>query len=239
MVMTDGTVYRLITDHLGSVRLVVDAATGEIVQRMDYDAFGRVLQDTNPGFQPFGFAGGLYDDDTGLVRFGARDFDASTGRWTAKDPAFFDAGWNLYAYVYGDPLNYRDHTGRIPFRNDSKKPITVWGNPGAGDGDGPQEEIVVEPGGQIDVNHPVETPTGPVTDVDFIDFDGDGHLDPGYFPFGDKIPGNDRGLGVGAGPAVPLGCSAIDNPFSVGPPRLPVPFPFRDRPRIPWSEPKY
>ena len=41
---------------------------------MDYDAFGRVLADTAPGFQPFGFAGGLYDHDTGLVRFGARDY---------------------------------------------------------------------------------------------------------------------------------------------------------------------
>jgi len=55
MVMIDGTVYRFITDHLGSVRLVVNAATGEVVQRMDYDAFGRVLNAVNPGFQPFGF----------------------------------------------------------------------------------------------------------------------------------------------------------------------------------------
>ncbi|MGB8329014.1 MAG: hypothetical protein WCE62_02730 [Polyangiales bacterium] len=62
---------------LGSVRLVVNVATGEVVQRMDYDAFGRVLHEYNPGFQPFGFAGGLYDDDTGLVRFGARDYEAS------------------------------------------------------------------------------------------------------------------------------------------------------------------
>lgn len=42
--MADGTTYRLISDHLGSVRLVVDAATGAVVQRLDYDAFGRVLQ---------------------------------------------------------------------------------------------------------------------------------------------------------------------------------------------------
>jgi RHS repeat-associated protein len=112
MVMTDGTVYRLITDHLGSVRLVVNAATGEVVQRMDYDAFGRVLNDTNPGFQPFGFAGGLYDDDTGLVRFGARDYDAYSGRWTAKDPILFGAGAaNLYQYVNSDPVNLIDPTG--------------------------------------------------------------------------------------------------------------------------------
>src|SRR5262245_31071035 len=30
-----GSTYRFITDHLGSVRLVVNAATGQIVQRLD------------------------------------------------------------------------------------------------------------------------------------------------------------------------------------------------------------
>ena len=53
MAMADGAIYRFITDHLGSVRLVVNAETGQVVQRMDYDAFGRVLNDANPGFQPF------------------------------------------------------------------------------------------------------------------------------------------------------------------------------------------
>jgi len=112
MVMTDGTVYRLITDHLGSVRLVVNAETGEVAERIDYDAFGRVLSDSSPGFQPFGFAGGLYDDDTGLVRFGARDYDAHSGRWTAKDPILFTGGSeNLYTYVRSDPVNFLDPLG--------------------------------------------------------------------------------------------------------------------------------
>ena len=60
-----GNAYRIVSDHLGSVVAVVDVATGTIAQRMEYDAFGNVLTDTNPGFQPFGFAGGIYDRDTG------------------------------------------------------------------------------------------------------------------------------------------------------------------------------
>ena len=80
-----GKVYRVVSDHLGSVRLVVDMADGAVVQRINYDAFGNVLEDTNEGFQPFGFAGGLYDWDIGLVRFGARDYDSEVGRWTAVE----------------------------------------------------------------------------------------------------------------------------------------------------------
>jgi RHS repeat-associated protein len=82
------------------------------VQRLDYDEFGRVLSDTSPGFQPFGFAGGLYDPDTGLVRFGARDYDAHTGRWTAREPLGFGGGdTNHYAYVFSDPVNLIDPNG--------------------------------------------------------------------------------------------------------------------------------
>ena len=42
-----GTAHRIITDHLGSVRLVVDATTRTVAQEMQYDEFGRVLQDTS------------------------------------------------------------------------------------------------------------------------------------------------------------------------------------------------
>ncbi len=107
-----GTTYRIVSDHLGSLRLVVDATTGAVVQRLDYDEFGQVTLDTNPGFQPFGFAGGLYDRDTKLARFGARDYDAETGRWTAKDPIRFAGGdANLYSYVLNDPVNLGDAEG--------------------------------------------------------------------------------------------------------------------------------
>ena len=107
-----GATYRMISDHLGSPRLIVDTGTGAITQRMDYDDFGNVTQDTNPGFQPFGFAGGIYDPDTRLVRYGARDYDPETGRWTAKDPILFAGGeTNLYGYVGNNPVNWVDPLG--------------------------------------------------------------------------------------------------------------------------------
>jgi RHS repeat-associated protein len=103
--------FRIITDNLGSVRLVVSSA-GVVSQLMEHDEFGRVLQDTNPGLTPFGFAGGVYDSATGLVRFGARDYDPLVGRWLSKDPIRFDGGdTNLYGYVLQDPINLIDPNG--------------------------------------------------------------------------------------------------------------------------------
>ncbi len=108
----DGTVYGLVTDQAGSVRLVIDATNGAVAQELDYDAFGRVTLNTNPGFQPFAFAGGVLDYETGLMHFGVRDYDPYAGRWTSKDPVLFDSGdWNLYTYANNDPINYIDPTG--------------------------------------------------------------------------------------------------------------------------------
>ena len=120
--MIQGAVtYRIFSDQLGSPRLVVNTSTGAIAEQIDYDEFGNLINDTNPGFQPFGFAGGLYDQDTKLVRFGARDYGPSVGRWTAKDPILFDGGdTNLYGYVLNDPVNSIDSNGNAIFRVTTK-----------------------------------------------------------------------------------------------------------------------
>ena len=149
-----GVTYRIVSDQVGSVRLVVDAGSGVVMQRLDYDEFGVVMADTNPGFQPFGFAGGLYDAQTKFVRFGARDYDAETGRWTAKDPILFGGGTNLYAYALSNPLNLIDVTGRIVLRalpsendrdNRTPRPVVVPGGGSSGDVDGGEPSPPFDP----------------------------------------------------------------------------------------------
>jgi len=104
--------YRILTDQLGSLRLVVDVSAGTVVQRMRHDEWGNVLENVGSGITPFGFAGGLYDPATGLVRFGARDYDPETGRWTGKDPILFGGGRTaLSAFCSGDPVNTSDPFG--------------------------------------------------------------------------------------------------------------------------------
>jgi RHS repeat-associated protein len=106
--------YRILKSHLGSPRLIVKVVDGVISQRLDYNEWGDVLLDTNPGFQSFGFAGGLYDQDTKFVKFGARSYDVQVGRWLSKDPIGFDGGdTNLYGYVLNDPVNFVDPKGTL------------------------------------------------------------------------------------------------------------------------------
>ncbi len=111
----NGVVYRIISDHLVSPRLVVDISNGNIAQRLDYDEWGNILpSSTNIDFQPFAFAGGLYDTDTELLRFGARDYDPYIGRWISKDPIRFASGdTNFYNYSLLDPVNFQDPTGKV------------------------------------------------------------------------------------------------------------------------------
>ncbi|MBE0515699.1 RHS repeat-associated core domain-containing protein, partial [Sulfurimonas sp.] len=104
-----GQRYYLAYDQVGTLKAIADEE-GTIVKSIVYDTFGNIYEDSNPELKvPFGFAGGLYDEDTRLTRFGYRDYDAETGKWTAKDPIGFDGGdTNLYGYVLNDPVNLID-----------------------------------------------------------------------------------------------------------------------------------
>ncbi len=119
--------YYLHYDQVGSLRAVTDASHN-IVKEISYDTYGNIISDSDEAFRiAFGFAGGLYDQDTKLTRFGYRDYDAYTGKWTAKDPIDFSGGdTNLYGYVLGDPVNFVDPWGlaKICYR-----PLNFYGIP--------------------------------------------------------------------------------------------------------------
>ena len=104
--------YYVATDQVGSPRVVTDGA-GTAVKTLTYDSFGVLTADSAPAFDlPFGFAGGLADPVTGLVRFGFRDYEPESGRWTARDPILFRGGQaNLYVYAGNDPVGQRDPSG--------------------------------------------------------------------------------------------------------------------------------
>ncbi|MBC17216.1 MAG: hypothetical protein CL942_09220 [Desulfovibrio sp.] len=108
----NGAIAYLYYDQVGSLRVAADES-GNVIKEVLYDPFGGIIEDSNPELRiPIGFAGGLHDRDLGFVRFGWRDYDTFTSRWTAPDPmgdAGGDPDW--YGYCLDDPVNRTDALG--------------------------------------------------------------------------------------------------------------------------------
>jgi RHS repeat-associated protein len=106
-----GNWYRMATDQVGPLIGVLHPRSGTPYQSVQYDPWGGVTSDSF-SYAPLGFAGGLYDEDTKLVHFGARDYDPSVGRWIFKDPILLNGGQeNLYVYAGNELVNGRDPNG--------------------------------------------------------------------------------------------------------------------------------
>jgi len=127
-----GATYRVISDQLGSPRYVVNVSNASDVPfTATYTSFGEVTG-TGLDWVPFGFAGGMRDGESGLIRFGARDLSAATGRWTSKDPLAFRAGINFYAYADNDPINQQDPSGRSIVCHTVASQVCKWVSGGTG-----------------------------------------------------------------------------------------------------------
>jgi RHS repeat-associated protein len=109
-----GTTWYL-TDRLGSIHDLVDSA-GVVINRINYDSFGRVLMQTNPGVSDrFLFTGREFDSNLGQYYFRARYYSPSIGRFIQVDPIGFEArDANLYRYVFNSPTFDSDPTGTSP-----------------------------------------------------------------------------------------------------------------------------
>ena len=109
----DGTAWYL-SDHLGTIREMVDAS-GNVINAITYDSFGRILTQTDPSVSDrFAFTGREWDEAMGLYYYRARFYDPVNGRFTSQDPLGFAAGdTNLYRYVGNNPLDYVDPSGNL------------------------------------------------------------------------------------------------------------------------------
>ena len=98
-------------DHVGSVRVL--SYRGRPLKDVMYDSFGNLIRDSREGLAlPLGFAGGLADPFTGFTRFGFRDYDPGSGRFTAKDPLGDTGGdHDLWEYCVDDPVSRKDPMG--------------------------------------------------------------------------------------------------------------------------------
>ena len=101
-----------LTDHQGSVRDVVDD-DGAVLNHIVYDSFGQVTSESDPTVDfRFGYTGRELDEETGLLQYRARYYDAAVGQFVSEDPIGFSAGdANIYRYVGNSPTNYTDPSG--------------------------------------------------------------------------------------------------------------------------------
>ncbi|WP_139216426.1 polymorphic toxin-type HINT domain-containing protein [Streptomyces sp. CC77] len=109
----------VLTDHHNTGETAVDLAAGQAVTRRKFDPYGNP-RGTEPTTWPDRrtFLGvGIDDPKTGLTHIGAREYDASTGRFISADPIIDIADplqMNGYAYANQNPITNWDPTGLRP-----------------------------------------------------------------------------------------------------------------------------
>jgi RHS repeat-associated protein len=100
-------------DGNGNVAGLVDATSGTATTQYEYGPFGEVIRATGSmaKLNPFRFSTKYQDDETDLLYYGYRYYNASTGTWLSRDPIGEAGGENLYAMAGNSPLDFHDILG--------------------------------------------------------------------------------------------------------------------------------
>jgi len=106
-----GDVHYLLSDHLGSTRVIVNGSTGAAEAFMDYLPFGGIWRSGGTSGTSYLYTGQQYDGATGLYNYGARMYNTGLARFYAADSAGQYA--SPYVYTGNDPANLIDPTGTI------------------------------------------------------------------------------------------------------------------------------
>jgi RHS repeat-associated protein len=99
-------------DHQGSITALTDEQ-GSIVERLEYDAFGNILQHQKEvqTHNPFAYTGREFDRPD-LYYYRARYYDPTQRRFISADPIGLLSGdFNFYRYVGNNPVNWVDAFG--------------------------------------------------------------------------------------------------------------------------------
>jgi len=100
-----------VPDQLGSVRDVLDAATGSLVQSYDFNPYGSVARNAGSTPADYQYAGLLLHPASNLNLATYRAYDPVIGRFIRRDPIGENAGPNSYAYVGADVMDGIDPLG--------------------------------------------------------------------------------------------------------------------------------
>jgi RHS repeat-associated protein len=116
-------------DGNGNVAALVNAADGTVAANYEYGPFGELIRATGPMAKanPFRFSTKYQDDETDLLYYGYRYYNASTGRWLSRDPLGARAGANLYAFVKNSPVSSVDRFGLATYSIVDLDPTGWWG----------------------------------------------------------------------------------------------------------------
>jgi RHS repeat-associated protein len=110
------TVQYLHDDHLGSTSVVIDA-DGDSIDTRSFGPFGQTEAFDEDNVIN-GFTGHEHDREQGLINMRGRLYDPAIGRFLTADPYVTNPlnsqGWNRYAYVENNPLNFVDPSGFGP-----------------------------------------------------------------------------------------------------------------------------
>ena len=106
------------TDHLGSVRTLIDGGSGETVEKNDYYAFGERIDDPENEISDNRYRYNGKEEQAFLklpfIDYGARMYDPKIGmRWNRPDPlAEQYPHISPYAFCANNPINFVDPDGR-------------------------------------------------------------------------------------------------------------------------------
>lgn len=104
--------YLTLTDHLGSVRDVVDiTSTPTLVGSFDYRPYGEVARSWGTVTTGYTYARLFAQTSTGLLLSTTRAYNPANGKWLNVDPIREAGGVNLTGYVGGRPMVAIDPMG--------------------------------------------------------------------------------------------------------------------------------